>query len=105
MFARRRTERHRGGTAAFFDLLLIALTLAFMPRAAEAGTVVKLGSVRQISGPQDLDLEGEIIYAINFSADDPPRTVRGVTFLPDRQKITGATLVGPQQVVAWQTKP
>jgi hypothetical protein len=68
-------------------------------------TVVKLGNVRQLTGPQDLDLEGNIVYAINFSADDPIRTVRGVQFLPDRQAIAGVTLVGPQLVTAWQTKP
>ena len=32
---------------------------------------VKLGAVTQIAGPQDLDLDGEFLYAINFSADDP----------------------------------
>lgn len=90
--------------AALLGHVLVAC-IWFVPGASEAGTVVKLGSVRQISGPQDLDLEGEIIYAINFSQDDPVRTVRGVAFLPDRQKIVGATLVGPQQVAPWQTKP
>jgi hypothetical protein len=105
MIPRRLKCGHRGGKAAFFAPALIAVAIAFVPRPVDAGTVVKLGSVRQISGPQDLDLEGEIIYAINFSADDPPRTVRGVTFLPDRQNIPGATLVGPQQVAPWQTKP
>jgi hypothetical protein len=70
-----------------------------------AATTVKMGAVTQIRGAKDLDLEGEILYAINFSADDGPRKVRGITFLPDTQKIVGATLVGPQQVTSWQTKP
>jgi hypothetical protein len=68
-------------------------------------TSVKLGSVTQITGPQDIDLEGDIVYAINFSTDDPVRTVRGVAFQPDRLPIPGVTLVGPQQVTPWQTKP
>ncbi len=72
---------------------------------AHGATSVKLGSIRQITGPQDLDLEGDIVYAINFSANDPARVVRGITFLPDRLGIPGATLVGPQQVSPWQTKP
>ena len=72
---------------------------------ALGATSVKLGAVRQITGPQDLDLEGDIVYAINFSANDPARVVRGVTFLPDRLGVPGATLVGPQQVSPWQTKP
>lgn len=71
----------------------------------QAGTVIKLGNVTQIRGPQDLDLEGQFVYAINFSANDPARTVRGVVFLPDRLGIPGAKLVGPQQVSPWQTKP
>ncbi len=72
---------------------------------ARAATSVKLGAIRQITGPQDLDLEGDIVYAINFSANDPARVVRGITFLPDRLGIPGATLVGPQQVSPWQSKP
>lgn len=71
----------------------------------DAATAVLLGKVTQITGPQDLDLEGEFVYAINFSANDPSRVVRGVTFLPDRLGIPGATLVGPQQAAPWSTKP
>lgn len=78
------------------------LALAFM---AAADTVVTLGSVSQITGPQDLDLEGDIVYAINFSADDPVRTVHGVPFRPDRQSIPGVTLVGPRHMAPWETKP
>lgn len=80
-------------------VLAIAHSIAF------ADTSVKLGTVSQIRGPQDLDLDGEFAYAINFSANDPSRTVRGVTFLPDRLAIPGATFVGPQQVSPWQSKP
>ena len=40
-----------------------------------------------------------------FRADDPVRTISGVQFLPDTQAIPGATLVGPQNVAPWQTKP
>jgi hypothetical protein len=85
----------------------IALTAALLglAMAAAASTVVTLGSVSQITSPQDLDLEGNIIYAINFSADDPVRTLSGVQFLPDNQAIAGATLVGPQNVTPWQAKP
>src|SRR5688500_6417506 len=70
-----------------------------------ASTVVRLGTITQITGPQGIDLEGEILYAINFSPDDPIRMVRGVSFLPDRQPIPGATFIGPQQVIGWQTNP
>jgi hypothetical protein len=71
----------------------------------QAATIVKLGTVSQITGPKDVDLDAEIAYAINFSADDPVRTVRGVKFTPDTQKIPGAALIGPQQVAPWMTKP
>jgi len=83
--------------------LLAALFLFAAP--ARAATSVRLGAVTQLTGPQDLDLEGQMIYAINFSANDPLRSVRGITFTPDRQVIPGTTLVGPQQVSPWQTKP
>lgn len=63
------------------------------------------GSIRQITGPGAIDLEGEMAYAINFSADDPVRILRGVRFLPDTQAIPGAKLVGPQQVTPWQNRP
>ena len=84
---------------AVIALLLVSLMTAF------SNTVVKLGAVTQISGPADLDLAGDFAYAINFSTDDPVRTVHGVAFQPDRLKITGATLTGPQQVTPWQTRP
>jgi hypothetical protein len=71
----------------------------------EAATAIRFGEVKAIRGPADLDLEGEILYAINFSADDPPRQVKGVTFVPDTHSIAGATLVAPQQVLGWQAKP
>ncbi|MBM3847092.1 MAG: hypothetical protein FJ405_12515, partial [Verrucomicrobia bacterium] len=87
---------------------LAALThIAFLsaPPSAFADTIVKLGAITQITGPQDLDLDGEMAYAINFSADDPIRTLAGVRFLPDNQTIPGAALLGPQQVTPWQAKP
>lgn len=87
--------------AASLWLLLLSLATPTL----SAATTVRLGSVQQISGPGDLDLEGDFPYAINFSNDDPVRTVRGVRFLPDNRPITGATLVGPQNVTPWQTKP
>jgi hypothetical protein len=86
-------------------LIRIVVACLFVAGTVLGATSVKLGNVTQITGPQDLDLEGEIIYAVNFSADDPVRTVRGVAFQPDRLPIPGATFVGPQQVTPWQTKP
>ncbi|MGI8603989.1 MAG: lamin tail domain-containing protein [Verrucomicrobiales bacterium] len=83
------------------------LTAAWLLLAVSAAgtTVVNVGAISQVTGPQGLDLDGQIVYAINFSPDDPVRTVNGVNFIPDTQAIPGATLVGPQNVVAWQTKP
>src|ERR1043165_3507416 len=74
---------------------------------ARANTVVLLGTVSQFTGPDDpnLDLTGQFDYAINFSTDDPVRTVKGLQFKPDNQIIPGATLLGPQFVTPWQTKP
>lgn len=82
---------------------LALLLVGLLP--ASAATSVRFGTITQITGPADLDLTGDFVYAINFSADDPVRTVRGVRFLPDTQAIPGAQLTGPQNVTPWQTKP
>jgi hypothetical protein len=82
---------------------LALLILAVSPSLAS--TVVHFGSIKQISRAADLDLDGDFVYAVNFSADDPVRVVRGVRFQPDRLPIPGAAFVGPQQVTPWQTKP
>ena len=86
-------------------VVLVVFSLGFIPESSLANTVVKLGTIRQISGPLDIDLEGEFVYAINFSSGDPVRTVRGVKFVPDFLRIPGATLSGPQVADAWLTKP
>lgn len=103
----RRLQLAQAAMANAIGWVWVCLLFAFAvgPSGSLAATSVKLGTVTQIRGPQDLDLEGEFAYAINFSANDPARVVRGVTFLPDRLAIPGATLVGPQQVAPWQTKP
>jgi hypothetical protein len=83
----------------------LVLALGVFAPSTRAATTVNFGNVRQIGGPQDLDLTGEFVYAVNFSADDGPRTVAGVVFQPDRLPIPGASFIGPQQVTGWQTKP
>lgn len=106
MLRKMRLTDVRGILGRGWAALIWAAFVSFAaPTTILAATSVKLGTVTQISGPNSLDLEGEIVYAINFSADDPVRTVRGVRFLPDNRPITGATLIGPQNVTAWQTKP
>ncbi len=86
---------------------LVALLLSFLAETAAAGTAVSLGSVRQFTGPADanLDLAGQFDYAVNFSANDPVRTVNGLAFTPDTQAISGASFIGPRNVTPWQTKP
>ena len=92
-------------TMSFLRLLL--LPVLAMPAALHSGTVVTLGSISQFTGPGDpnLDLIGQFEYAVNFSPDDPVRTVNGLSFIPDTQSIPGATFLGPQNVVGWQAKP
>lgn len=85
--------------------LLLAAMLSLLAGEARGNTVVNLGTLSQITGPQDLDLVGQMVYAINFSANDPVRTVAGVQFLPDTQAIPGATLYGPNNVTPWQNRP
>lgn len=90
-----------------FPARAVCTLLALLTGFASAGTVVTLGTISQFTGPNDpnLDLNGQFAYAINFSPDDPVRTVNGLNFIPDTQAIPGATLLGPQNVVAWQGKP
>ena len=87
----------------FLILLVVFLACGY----SQADTVVTLGMVRQFTGPDDpnLDLVGAFDYAVNFSLDDPVRTVKGLTFKPDTQSIPGASFLGPQNVVSWQAKP
>ncbi len=84
-------------------LLLPCLTLGQL----HAGTVVTLGSIKLFTGPNDpnLDLAGQFDYAVNFSANDPVRTVNGLQFTPDTQSIPGASFIGPRNVAPWQAKP
>lgn len=89
----------------FYHLLALSALLCVLGGVAQADTVVTLGSVSQITGPQDLDLVGDFPYAINFSANDPVRTVAGVQFIPDTQTIPGAALRGPNEVTLWQYRP
>ena len=88
-------------------LYLGSLLLLLSWGPARAGTVVTMGSVSQFDGPGSaaLDVSGQFDYAINFSPSDPVRSVRGLAFQPDNQAIAGATLVGPQQVEPWQSRP
>ncbi len=91
-------------TFLFRSLLLLTLTF---PAVLRAGTVVTLGSIKQFTGPADpnLDITGQFDYAVNFSANDPVRTVNGLQFKPDNQPVPGATFLGPQNVAPWQAKP
>ena len=85
--------------------ILLLLLACAMPSLA--GTVTTLGSIKQFTGPDDpnLDLAGLFEYAVNFSPDDPVRTVNGLQFKPDTQSIPGASFIIPQNVVAWQARP
>ncbi len=85
--------------------LLLAALAASLGATATAGTTVHFGTVSSFSGPADLDLDGDIVYSVNFSADDPATTVNGVTFTPDTSPIPGASFTGPNQVTPWQGSP
>lgn len=80
-------------------LYLVVLALA-VTTSVHGATVVNFGEVRQFSGPGDLDLSGNMVKAVNFNGADI--TVAGVTFASDAGD---AELVGPQNVVGWQTRP
>ncbi|MEO0017634.1 MAG: hypothetical protein RLZZ522_917 [Verrucomicrobiota bacterium] len=86
---------------------LLVCLLSFLAETAVGGTAVTLGAVHQFTGPADpnLDFAGQFDYAVNFSANDPVRTVNGLAFKPDTQAISGASFIGPHNVTPWQTKP
>jgi len=79
--------------------------LVTLAASSHASTTVNAGSIGGITGPNDLDLLGEIVYAVNFSANDPALTVNGVVFSPDTPAPAGASFVLPLNVAPWQTKP
>ncbi len=90
----------------YLSAALLSVLFLFTTPALRAATSVNAGSILQISGPADpnLDLAGEIVHAINFSANDPALFVNGVTFTPDRDLAPGLT-VGPNNVAPWGTTP
>jgi len=90
---------------ALLSFVRTAAALAALTTSSHALTTVHAGSIGVFNGPDDLDLLGEIVYAINFSANDPALAVNGVTFTPDTAPPVGATFSGPNNVTPWQTKP
>jgi PEP-CTERM motif len=89
-------------------VLLATAALLICGHSVWSATTVTLGTVTPISGPGDLDLTGDIRYAVHFGPNNPfTLTVNGVPFQSDTTFIPGASFVGPQAVGApgWQTKP
>ena len=87
--------------SCFLSLSLLALCVT----ESRAGTVVNSGAVGIVRGPSSLDLTGDIVYAVNFSANDPDLVVGGVTFVPDTNPPVGTSFVLPNTVSPWQVKP
>ena len=83
---------------------VINVCLVTFLQSASAATLVNSGTISAINGPASLDLIGEFVHAINFSANDPVRTVRYVPFTPDSALEPGLT-IGPNNVTPWQIKP
>ena len=90
-----------------FCCCVVFACAALIPAStALAVTTVNFGTVSQFTGPADLNLDpANVVYAVNFSNNDPDLTINGVTFLHDRQVIPGFSSVGPNQVTPWQNKP
>ena len=61
-----------------------ALAVAGLARAE----TVNFGTLRNLTGPDDLRLSGSCVYAINV--DGPARTLRGVTFTADNHNSSGS---------------
>lgn len=90
-----------------FGFVVMAATICLgllSHRAAQAQMVVHFGTVTQFRGPNDLDLTGNILYAVNQN-DDQDRVVKGVTFKTDINPIPGYSFTIPNNVTVWQTKP
>lgn len=85
----------------------LAVALASLPcwhPSAHAITSVNAGTVSVINGPDQLDLAGEIPWAINFSLNDPPLYVKGVLFRPDTTLPAGFE-VANNHATPYATKP
>lgn len=66
------------------SLALACLVCGLTAAAAPAAMIVNFGTVSDFSSTNDLDLSGNVIYALNFTADAETNTytVQGVPFLP-----------------------
>ena len=82
----------------------VPLACACLTTGAAAGTVVNNGFVYPIHHAGELDLTGEMTYALNFSATTTP-VVNGVAFAPDYSPPSGVTLVGANHIDFWQAPP
>lgn len=84
---------------------LPALALVcFVPAVVTAQQVVHFGDLKQFTGPDDLDLAGEIVYAVDLNGDTD-RVVNGVEFLTDNNPIPGYVSTFTHTVSGWETKP
>ncbi|RYD37437.1 MAG: hypothetical protein EOP86_03495, partial [Verrucomicrobiaceae bacterium] len=91
--------KHPIGKFLTFSLLTVPLTATY------GQTTVISGTVAEVRSPSDLDLTGEFAYAVNFSPNDPPVRVAGLTFNPDTTVPAGASFVLPNNVAPWQVRP
>jgi len=67
--------------------------------------VADFGAITHIHGPDDLDLDGHVRYAMNLGVD-VTRTVGGVTFITDTGALpAGVSLVTPRAATGHGTKP
>lgn len=75
-------------------------------------TTINSGTVTRFSSHTELDLEGNIIYAVDLSGQGsgatepaPPRTIGGVTFQSNLSPITGYSDSSPTRLNNWASKP
>ena len=82
---------------------LFASSFAAGVPVVSADTIVHLGTIGQITGAADLDLDGDIVHAINLRGETVE--IAGVSFVSDDTAPAGTTLVGPNFATDWQTRP
>ncbi|MEZ5329980.1 MAG: LamG-like jellyroll fold domain-containing protein [Verrucomicrobiales bacterium] len=91
-------------TLNLIRLVPAACALAVISPMALAGTIVHLGTIDPITSASDLDLQGNIVHAINFRGTEVI-SINGVDFVPDDAVPAGTTLLGPNFASPWETRP
>ena len=82
---------------------LLALLCSALP--CLAATVVNVGEIREFNGPDDLELDPNMVVVAIDVFGDSDRTVNGVVFETDKSPPAGVTVTAANSINDWATRP